>query len=51
MLFNRNGDGAVELQELTGVYYASNNFASIEGEIIDATREVGSIVGNGVVVY
>ena len=49
MLFNRNGDGAVELQELTGVYYASNNFASIEGEIIDATREVGSIVGNGVV--
>lgn len=49
MLFNKDDNGAVELHELTGVYCAANNFDSIAGEIADATREVGNIVGAAII--
>ena len=48
-LFNRDNNGAQELNELTGFYYAANQFANISGEIDFATREIASLVGVEVV--
>lgn len=47
-LFNRDGNGAQELNTLTGFYYASNDFRNISGEIDFATREIASMVGREV---
>lgn len=49
ILFDKNNNGAQELNELTGYYYASNQFANIKGEIDFAIREVASLVGADVV--
>lgn len=49
MIFNKKGDGAAELHRLTGLYYAANSFDVIATEIEFATREVASLVGEGVV--
>lgn len=48
-LFNKDGRGSEELYALTGVFYASNDYSAIAGEICDATRELVNIVGGDVV--
>lgn len=48
-LFNKDNNGAEELNDLTGSYYASNRFANIEAEIIYATSEVAAQVGQAVI--
>lgn len=49
MLFNRDGNGSVELQQITGIFSASNDFSVIASEIEDATRTVAALVGEAVV--
>lgn len=49
MLFNKYNNGALELHNLTGIYFASNDFQAISGELYDAGREVANIVGIGIV--
>lgn len=49
MLFNRNNDGSQELYELTGLFYASNNFQTIAAEIEAATAVVASNVGHDII--
>ncbi len=49
MLFNRNGTGSEELQQITGIFAASNNFSTVEMEIEDATRAVRLLVGQAVI--
>lgn len=49
ILFDKNNNGAQELNVLTGYYYASNQFDNIKGEIDFAVREVASLVGVDVV--
>ena len=48
MIFNKDGNGAVELYDLTGIYCAANDFNGIAGELLDASREVANIVGGAV---
>ncbi len=48
-LFNRNNEGAKLLHQLTGSYYASNDFDAIQSEIDFATSEVAAIIGKEVV--
>lgn len=48
-LFDKDNNGAQELNTLTGSYYAANNFANISSEIEFATREIASLVGAEVV--
>lgn len=48
MFFNKDNNGALELHNLTGIYFASNDFKAIEGELLDAEREVVSIVGTDI---
>lgn len=38
-----------QLRALTGNYYANNDFAKIEGDIEQATEELASLVGEGVI--
>lgn len=49
MLFNKNNNGAEELQDLTGFYSASSNFSAIATEVEDAIRTVIGLVGLAVV--
>ena len=49
MLFNKDGNGSVELQQITGIFYASNNYSVIASEIEDATRTVAGLVGEAVI--
>jgi len=49
MLFNKNGNGSLELQLLTGNFAAANNYDAVESEVLDATRTVRGLVGNAVV--
>lgn len=49
MIFNKNKNGAQELRELTGNYYANNKFDKISGEIELATEELSSLIGDEVV--
>lgn len=49
MLFNKDNNGALELHDLTGIYFASNDFQAISGELYDAAREVANIVGTDIV--
>lgn len=48
MLFNKNDNGSQELHDLTGSYYANNNFSRISGEIELAKEEVTKIIGNSI---
>lgn len=48
MLFNRDNNGSVELQRITGFSYASNDFSTLEPEILEATRTVAGLIGNAV---
>lgn len=48
-LFNKNGAGPSEIQKLTGIYHASNDYSVIESEINDAMRSVSMLVGKGVI--
>lgn len=48
-LFNRSYDGARELENLTGQWYASSPFRLIATEIEFATGEVAGLVGEAVV--
>lgn len=45
MIFNKNNNGSKELRELTGSYFASNDFAKIKADIIAATEEICRIIG------
>lgn len=47
-LFNKDNNGPVEIQKLTGIYHASNDFSVIETEITDAMRTVAMLVGQAV---
>lgn len=49
MIFNRDGQGAKELRELTANYYANNDFSKIVGEIELATDELAQLVGEKVI--
>ena len=49
MLFNRDGNGSIELQQITGIFAASNDFSVIASEIAEATRTVASLVGDAVI--
>ena len=40
-----------KLRQLTGNYYANNDFSKVESEIVLATDELRTIVGNGVIDY
>lgn len=49
MLFNLDDRGPQELQQLTGIYLASNDFSVIASELADATNAVAALVGNAVI--
>lgn len=49
MLFNLIRNGSVELQDLTGIFSAANDFESISGEIESATATVTGLVGEAVI--
>lgn len=48
MIFNISKEGTKELRELTGNYYANNDFSKIVGDIELATEELSALVGSGV---
>lgn len=48
ILFNKNGNGAVELKEITGSYYANNDFKKIQSEILSKTEKIINLVGEPV---
>lgn len=48
ILFNKNSNGAVELKEITGSYYANNDFKKIQSEILDKTEKIINLVGEDV---
>lgn len=45
MIFNKNNDGAAELQRLIGTYFRSNDFSVIESEIKSAASAVRRQIG------
>lgn len=45
MIFNKNNNGATELQLLAGTYFRSNDFSVIESEIKSASRTVRNLTG------
>lgn len=49
MIFDKENEGARELRELTGNYYANNKFDKIAGEIELVTEELAALVGDAVV--
>lgn len=48
MIFNKNENGSKELRELTGNYYANNDFGKIKGEIELATEELAALISEEV---
>lgn len=48
MLFNKNENGSQELHDLTGSYYANNNFSRVAGDVQLAMEDVSRIVGDAV---
>ena len=48
MIFNKNNNGSRELRELTGNYYATNDFSKITGEINAATDEIIELISQPV---
>jgi hypothetical protein len=49
MLFNLDDRGPQEIQKLTGIYLASNDFSVIASELADATHAVAALVGDKVI--
>lgn len=49
MLFNLDDRGPEELQQLTGIYLASNDFSVIASELADAKNAVAALVGDAVI--
>ncbi|MDR0939917.1 MAG: hypothetical protein LBN29_11330 [Mediterranea sp.] len=49
MLFDRDNNGAKELRELTGNYFANNDFSKVAPEIGLATEELGALIGPDIV--
>ena len=45
MIFNKNNEGAAELQRLVGTYFRSNDFTAIESEIKSAAGAVRRLIG------
>lgn len=45
MIFNKNNQGASELQRLVGTYFRSNDFSAIESEITSAAGAVRRLIG------
>lgn len=48
MIFNKDNDGAKEIQTLVGTYFQSNDFAVIESEINSASRTIRKLIGPGI---
>jgi len=48
LLFDKLGKGAEELKEITGSYYANNDFKKIKSEILDKTEKIIKLIGTGV---
>ncbi|EMS34616.1 hypothetical protein C943_03303 [Mariniradius saccharolyticus AK6] len=48
MLFNKSNNGAEELRERTGSYYANNDFARISTDVMLAEEEMIKLVGKAV---
>ncbi|KAA6348977.1 hypothetical protein EZS27_003577 [termite gut metagenome] len=48
MLFNRDNKGSEELRELTGNYFANNDFSKITGEIEIASEELATLIDKGI---
>ena len=48
MIFNRNHNGAEELRDLTGNYYANNDFNKIKSDIRAASYYLTKVVGEAV---
>lgn len=48
MLFNKSNNGAKELRDRTGAYYANNDFTKIETDVILAEQDIIKLVGNAV---
>ncbi len=48
MIFNKDNKGNEELRRLTGSYYANNDFAKIEQDIVLAEEELIKIIGRNV---
>jgi hypothetical protein len=48
MIFNRNNNGAEELRDLTGNYYANNDFNKIKSDIRAASYYLTKVVGEAV---
>lgn len=46
MLFNKNNNGAEELRERTGSYYANNDFSRIATDVMLATSDIVKLVGS-----
>lgn len=49
MIFNKDNTGTKELREITGNYYANNDFNKISGEIDLASEELAMLVGEKVI--
>lgn len=49
MIFNKNNNGTRELREVTGNYYANNDFTKVAGEIELATEELAALIGEKVI--
>ena len=47
-LFNKDNNGPAEIQRLTGIYHASNDYSVIETEIADAMRTVAMLISKSV---
>ena len=45
MIFNRDNNGSKELRDLTGNYYANNDFDKIITDIELAAEEVSGLIG------
>ena len=48
MIFNKSNNGAAELRDVTGNYFANNKFEKVTGEIAAATDELVNIVSQDV---
>lgn len=48
MLFNKNDNGSQELHDLTGSYYASNDYSRIKSEVDLAMEDVERITGSAI---
>ncbi len=48
MIFNKDNKGNKELRELTGSYYANNDFSKVKGQIDLVAAEVADLIGKPV---